>query len=934
MKPWFKVVIPHSDIREGKLDESVFAANLAEVASGAGPEVYSNANSFFAKTYFTAGIKTICKRVVDGLDGNHNSGDRILSLQTGFGGGKTHSLITLYHIAKNGSKVNQLSGAKDLTDGLGNINFDTASVAVFTNTTCDPTQGRKVDGLTIRTIWGELAYQLGGKPAYELIRENDEARSCPKGVFSKVLEKCKPALILIDELADYCVSAASVKVEQSTLADQTISFVQELTESIRAVPGTVLVATLPASVDEVASSELGTHILNTLSNRLSRMSADTKPVSDDEIFEVIRRRLFDTVGTTEEIEKVVSSYMNLYQSLKKELPSYANKTEYKEKLRKSYPFHPELIEMFHIRWAANHDFQRTRGVLKLLGSIVNDLYKRQNTLPGDHSMIHTSDVNFANLDALSSQLKKLYGNGYDAVISADISGSSANAFRIDTEVKEYGDYNLTQGIAATILLGSFGSLGSNKGIGLDELKLCVMRPDSFNHNSIHGSLDKLENVGHYLYYSVTGSPVKRYWFNTKPNINILINQAKNDFGRKDFDTEIIRRLNLKKSFVSKFDVLVAPESDIPEITKPTIFILHPKFQANGGDRNGNAGEIIAQLAQKRGNSERIHRNTILFLVCSEMGYSRLQTDISDFLACQAIKEQYQGQLEPEQRSDILKKIEGYNQSIDKSLAAAYSLVFKNRAKDGIERLDIRQFKDSIDNQINVSIYDALKNEEWLIEAVGMGLLRKNNLVPSLESPVKVKDIYEAFLRFDDKPIIANRAAVENSLLKYCFEGEYAIASGTPGSFTKIYYQEKVPYFDLTDDNYWLVDKSHFQQPVPIGGSQSPDEISRSGQSRSGPGPSTLQFPPAGTPTGQQAGAAPIDAGQKIIKSIKVSGKVDVSNYSQVFTSFITPLTMNDVEIYIEIRAHTKTSNPITENSTNYKIPKESAKQLGLKFEEE
>ena len=161
---------------------------------------------FFQKTFFTAGIKNIAKRVVQGLNGGQDSDNRVISLQTGFGGGKTHTLISLYHLAKWGKKANKSDEIKDLLSATGKLEFASANIAVFTNTTNDTAKGRKTGGLHIRTLWGELAYQLGGKNAYELIRVNDENLIAPKGLFKAVLERTKPALILIDELADYCVS--------------------------------------------------------------------------------------------------------------------------------------------------------------------------------------------------------------------------------------------------------------------------------------------------------------------------------------------------------------------------------------------------------------------------------------------------------------------------------------------------------------------------------------------------------------------------------------------------------------------------------------------------------------------------------------------------------------------------------------------------------
>lgn len=917
MIPWFKNVIPHDDIQHGILDEAVFAANLGDVASGKGREVYNNPEIFFSKTFLTAGLKTVASRVVKGLNGGEDAGNRTISLQTGFGGGKTHTLISIYHIAKLGKNVKSFTSLNELSSVIGNPKFDKANIAVFTNTTCDPTQGRKVEDLHIRTIWGEIAYQLGGKEIYKLIEENDQQRAAPKGLFKNILQKTKPTLILIDELADYCVSASGIAVGNSTLADQTISFMQELSEAISGTDQAVLIATLPASPVEVASGQLGLQVLTSLSNRMARVSSDTKPVSDEEIYEVIRRRLFEDIGDNSEVDLVVSEYMSLYQNLWSEIPSFANKGEYKEKIKKSYPFHPELIEMFHTKWASHHDFQRTRGVLRLLASIVSDLWQRQQSLTGNTSLIQTSDINFANLDALSSQLKKLYGNGYEAVITADVSGSSSNAFRIDKEHKEFGSYNLTQSVASTILLGSFGSSSANKGVSLEEIKLCTLRPNSYNHNSINSVLDKLESSAHYLYYGSAGTANKRYWFHTKPNVNILINQAKSEVKSAEIEGEILKRISIRTNNVNLFNVLVNPSDDIPEQTKPTLIVLNPNFQANINGVNGKTGEMIKKLATKKGNGERVYRNTILFLVCTEIGASKLYKDVTEYLSCLKIKDDYKTQLEKDQLDDLKQKIEEYARSVESSICTSYSIIAKHSSKNGITKLDLKQFKDNIDHQINSVVIDTLKKEEWLLDSIGLGLLRKNNLFPTVENPIRTKDVYEAFIRFDDKPMITSLDAVQNSILKYCNNGEYGIAAGEPGSFKKIYYKETVPFFEIIDPSYWLVDKELYSIPqgetiIPDGGTTPPEQ--------------KVAEPKVETDFKPSA--------EKRFRSITISGKVDVANYGQIFTSFIQPLIKNNVEIKIEIKGKTNETIPLTENSSQYKITKESAKQLGLKFEEE
>ncbi|MEP0714232.1 MAG: DUF499 domain-containing protein [Algoriphagus sp.] len=926
--PWFRVVTPHMDIKQGRLDESVFAANLAEVALGNGREIYSNPGVFFSKTFFTAGLKNVAKTVLKGLNGKEDAENRVISLQTGFGGGKTHTLISLYHLSKWGKNAINSNYTKELLSYTGAPEFDSANIAVFTNTTNDAANGRLAEeGIHIQTIWGELAYQLGGKAAYEIIRKNDEGLIAPAGLFKQVLEQCKPALILIDELADYCVKASARKAGNSSLADQTISFMQELTEAVSGTNNCVAVITLPASVQEVGNTPEAQAILSSLQKRVSRVGADTQPVADEEIYEVIRRRLFEDIGDDKTIESIADQYMTMYQEFWSELPANANKSEYKQKILKSYPFHPELIDAFRVRWASHHDFQRTRGVLRLLAAIVSDLWKRQQSLPGGNAMIHPGMVNFANLDALSGQLKKLYGNGYDSVISADAAGSSSNAFKIDSNKKEYGDWYLTQSIASVILMNSFGSEGTNKGISVPELKLNILVPHGFNHNSINGALDELESNAYYLYYAQSSSSGKRYWFHTKPNINILINQAKGDVKPEDITAEIINRLQQKSKNINGFNVLVNPAEDIPEQLKPTLLILSPNHLANPNGLNGKTLPLIEKIATKKGNSERIYRNTMLFLVCSELGIGKLQSDLREYLACQKISGEYNNQLEPEQKTDLRKRLDDASKSSESSLVAAYSIITKFSVKKGTDVLQIRQFKDSIDSQINTNIIEALKEEEWLLESVGLSTLKNNNLLPTPEQAIKAKDIYEAFLRFDDKPMITGPEAVARSIQKYCTNGEYCIATGDGTNYTRFFFQEVVPFFDVNDVTYWLVDKSLKPVPQPITPIDNP--ITGTGNSAT----NSLNDPipqPIGSKSEESS------SGVKQFKAIVVSGNVPLERYTELFNYFITPFAMNGnkIEIEVNFKIRSSSGSPIDESKQQYKSAKEAAKQLGLKFEEE
>ena len=280
------------------------------------------------------------------------------------------------------------------------------------------------------------------------------------------------------------------------------------------------------------------------------------------------------------------------------------------------------------------------------------------------------------------------------------------------------------------------------------------------------------------------------------------------------------------------------------------------------------------------------------------------------------------QLERDQKDDLKRKIDDANKSVDSSLVVAYSTVVKYSVRNGPELLAIKQFKDSLDAQLNSNLVTALKEEEWLLESVGLGTLRSNNLLPTPEQSIKAKDIYEAFLRFDDKPKITSVEAVQKSLLKYCFEGNYCIASGDGKEFTKYYLKENVPFFDVQDVNYWLVDKSLKPVEVPV----IPPENKNNGTIVA-PQPSDDEVEKPTAPTGKTT---------REFKSITISGKVPLDRYSELFNYFISPFAMSGsrIEIQVSFKISSTESNPLAESKQQYKSAKEAAKQLGLNLSEE
>ena len=929
---WFNCVTPQFDILNNKLDESVFAANLGDVMMGTGNEIYLDPKQFFKKTYVTNGLRNIATRVVQALNGGVTE-NRVISLQTGFGGGKTHALISLYHIVNNGAALNDvLLEANVLAKGL-TPTFSNAKIAVFTNNTNDVAQGRTVtEGFVIHTLWGEIAYQLGGVEAYKTIEKNDVDGIAPsKELITPILKASVPSLILIDELADYCVKAAGKEIGKGSLFTQTNSFIQTLTEAVSSVPQCVLLATLPASATEVASSAIGQEVLDALQKRIVRIGASEKPVADEEIYEVIRRRLFDNLDY-EIIDKVAEKYKSMYHNRRTDLPSGCDGMEYANRIKKSYPFHPELIEMFHVRWGSDSRFQRTRGVLRILASIVQDLYKRRNSLVGTHLLIHTSDVCLDNLPTLTGTITNLEGANWETVMHADILGSTSNAFLIDNEdgSGNLGTYSLTQGIAATLLMSSIGS-SNRKGLTIREIKQCLIKPDSFNHNDVNAALNKLEGVAHYL-YSTASVGEKVYWFQTKPNVNILVNKAKSNITDNEVMTEIEARLRNANASSPKLKVLVNPSSEIPEQKSLTLVVLSPRYAVPVGGY-GQAEQYIKNIALKKGNSDRIYRNTIFYLATSEAGLAVVKTKLQESLGCKKILDEYRGQLDKDQLTDVMKRSSEYDIEANKALIGAYSVVIRYSARNGFTRYDLTSFANDLTVQIRSNMMDELVKENWILKSIGCRTLDVNNLMPAVGKPVKLNDIFEAFLKFDDKPMILGPETVTACANDNCQKGHFNIAQSTDGNvFKNIKHLATMPFLDPTDENYWIIDESIVEKPVEtatgVNGS-----VAGNGASAPFGGASNDPMNSPAVPSAGQAGTSSTEA-DKVFQNIEISGSIDGSKWNQMFSSFINLLRRNNLEIDVKIKAKSTADNPIKESSPTYKSIKESASQMGLNLKAE
>ena len=938
LKPWYAIATPHEDIRKGRLEEAVFAANIWAVIQGTAPEVYLDPEEFFRKTYMTTGLGTVLARVSNALTGDGERGDRIISLQTAFGGGKTHTLVALWHLAKHAEKLKSSSHAKDLARILGKrFPEQVRGVAVFTNASCDATQGRETpEGIHTRTLWGELAIQLGGKKLYEKIRANDETQRVPQGIFADVLREATPCLILLDELADYCVGAAAVPVGDTTLADQTISFIQQLEEAVDQVPGSAVVATLPASKYEVAQSEKGQEAFVTLEKRFQRLGADVKPVADDEIYEVVRARLFESITPPDDPDhpkKVAQTYQTMYSTHSGEVLSEASKNTFREQIERAYPFHPLVIDALYTRWGSHPDFQRTRGVLRLLASVVGDLWQRRTGTTQTQHLIQPCHIRWS-IDAMQAALTRLWGPAYQSVAAADIIGQKSNAVAFDEERgADYAREEIGQGIAAAILLGSFGGKAGRSGFSSQEIKVACSK-QGLNWNYADGALLELENRCFYLHTTTAGALGKRYWFSTKPTLNKLIIQYRQQMAGENFDEEILEdlRSQTQKSAlgVATWRVVVDPAEELPEQKALTLLILPPSVAWNGnGPEKAFVRERVFKISGKCGGRDRLFKNTLIFLTGTSRGLNKLRQAHREKAALQGVKSDFWDQLDGGQREELQKRLEAAERAALEALGPAYTVAVCVKGDD-IEVCSLGDARRSFEEHLGYLWTTLVEDEEWILRRVGSVTLDKTGLILK-EGALRVKDSIDAFFRFTDKPMISSKDAVTSGLVQACADGLIGIGrGGSPSTFQASYCKQTVS-IDPNEDGVWIIPAFE-----PEGEEGAKDTgVAPTGGEAGFPGAEGREDMGATGVTGEVT-TRPEDEVQKI-RRFKITGSVPVENYSELFRCFVGPaarMNLKKLNLGVQFEMETLPDKALDSNDPSLKAMKEAARQLGIKFETE
>ena len=800
LTPWRDVIRPKADVADGTSGEAEFAADLQQVKDGRAATAYGDPVKFFSQTYITSGLKTLLVNALRRIGGK--GGDPVIQTKTGFGGGKTHSLIALFHLIESvntlihapdqGGDSRTSSEIRDMVSeaGLDPDGVPDAKMAVIVGTFHAPTEDNTTaDGDPLNTLWGLMAYQLGGQEGYDVIGEAARQGTAPSGgQLDRLFERYGPCVILIDELVAY------VRNVPGAAADPIYTFVQTLTESVRRSMNVALVVTLPES-DVEAGGDVGAQALARLDHILGRIEAVWQPLEVNETFEVVRRRLFEGAIDDSERDRTCEAFARMYSSNRREYPQGAGESQYLDRMKACYPIHPEIFDRLYQDWSSIPQFQRTRGVLRMMASCVSRLYLSYDTSP-----FIMPAVLPLNDPAFAQEFVRLLSGQWDAVIS-EVDSDNSRTDAIDlSNPRTFGELGgAARRIARTIFLGS-ATAGAVRGIDRRQVHLGVVQPGQ-GVSAYNDALSRMTGELYYLY-----SAGDRYFFNAEPNLNRLAADRAIALGDPEITGHIVELLMETRG--SRRDVIICPSdsADVPDEDSVRLVILPPgsTLPTRSSESDLAAGAAM-KLLTERGYAGRIRRNTLLFLASKSDEARNLRDAVRKRLAWGSIvsgANRVEG-LSGERARQANDNLRAAETEVRNNLVRAYRWALWPAQHDPQKaeysfRSEITNAADNGD--IVLSALDKLVENEALIDSVtpsALANMLKRYVWPnnSYKDHVDVDALWDMMTSNVYMLRLRNRNVLETCIEHGVRSGEFGVAEGyseSDGKYSNLIFQEPPP----------------------------------------------------------------------------------------------------------------------------------------------
>ncbi len=768
LKPWREVVTPHRDVASGKYQQAEFAADIWQVYLGEGSDEYRDPVEFFRRTHLTRSLSSMLVGAIQRLAGE--GGDPVIQLQTNFGGGKTHSMLALFHLF-SGIPPAQLTGMDGLLKEAGVSSVQPARRVVLVGNKISPgNPTTKPDGTFVRTLWGELAWQLGGKEAFETIRADDEKATSPGDALRELFNRYGPCLILIDEWVAY----ARQLHDQSDLPaggfETQFSFAQALTESAKLAKNCLLVISLPASdtaagsphtqADDVeVGGQRGREALDRLRNVVGRVESSWRPASAEEGFEIVRRRLFEPMQEVhaQDREATARAFADLYRTQHQEFPPECRDADYEKRLRDAYPIHPEIFDRLYTDWSTLVKFQRTRGVLRLMAAVIHSLWEKGDKNP----LILPANISIDD-PRVQFELTRYLSDNWVPVIEKDVDGPSSLPLRVDSDVPNLGKFSACRRVARTIYMGSAPlTKAAHRGVEDRRVKLgCVMPGES---PAIFGdALRRLAGVATYLYQDGA-----RYWYSTQPTVTKLAEDRAEQLKRDPDKVAQELEKRLKEDLDRKGDfraihTLPHTGQEVSDDLEARLVVLR-QDTPYGKEANNPAQAAAKAILEFRGNTPRSHRNALVFLAADKSRLHELEEAARKYLAWKSIlNERLELNLDPQQAAQAQTQLTSADNTVKLRIPETYQWLLVPEQKSPQDPITFQAVKmPSGQDPLAVRASKKLRTDEsFLTGFAGTRLRMELDKVPLWRGEhVAVRQLVEDFASYLYLPRLQDPTAI-------------------------------------------------------------------------------------------------------------------------------------------------------------------------------
>jgi predicted AAA+ superfamily ATPase len=772
LKPWREVVTPHKDVASGRYQQAEFAADLWQVHIGEGTDEYRKPAEFFRRTYLTHSLGDLLAGAIRRL--SDKGGDPVVQLQTNFGGGKTHSMLALYHLFSGVAPGDLLGIDAVLKDAEATkLPSGVKRVVLVGNKISPGSPSVKADGTVVRTFWGEFAWQLGGKKAFQRVAADDEKATSPGDVLRELINEYGPCLILIDEWVAYARQLHEEADLPAGSFDTHFTFAQALTESAKLAKRCLLVISLPASDtgtsphaqgdDEEVGGARGRAALARLRNVIGRVDSPWAPATTEEGFEIVRRRLFEPLIEKDHFvarDSVARSFFDLYRTQHQEFPPECRDSDYENRLKAAYPIHPEVFDRLYTDWSTLVKFQRTRGVLRLMAAVIHSLWEK-----GDRNPL----IMPANLPIddprVRDELTRYLPDQWKPIIEKDVDGPNALPLRIDGEVPNLGKFAATRRVARTIYLGSAPTASAaNRGIEDRRIRLgCVMPGEA---PALFGdALRRLSSGATFLYQD---GP--RYWYSTQPTVTKLAEDRAEQLRRNPDPVVAEIEERLRSDLTTKGDfrrIHTVPQSgaDVPDDMEARLVVLgidHPYSK----DAVNKAQAAASAILQHRGNSPRIFQNALVFLAIDQTRLQDLDEAVRRFVAWSSILDEKDAlNLDPHQVRQAETQLNAADGAVAARLPEAYQWLLAPVQTTPQAPMQWQALRLSGQDALAVRASKKLRSEELLVPALaGTRLRMELDRVPLWRGDhVTIRQLADDFARYVYLPRLRDPDVVSASV---------------------------------------------------------------------------------------------------------------------------------------------------------------------------